>query len=485
MGIASVLNILSGLVKMKVAALLLGPMGVGLIGLYQSFVQTGGAIASLGLGTVGTRQIAAAEAEGGATAVGPVRRALFWGTLALSLIGGLLFFAASDWLAYHVLEAPQLRQDVAWLSLGVALTVAAGSQGALLTGLRRIGDLARVQVAAGVLGTVVGALAVWTWGASGILVLVLVAPLVTFVVGHFYVARLERPLGPRASPRAMAVTWKHLAVLGVPFMLSGLITTVANLTARTLVQRELGSDDLGQFQAAWAIGMTYLSFVLAAMATDYFPRLSAVMGDRAKAISIVNEQTEVALILCGPVILAMLAFSPLVVHILYTSAFTPTVGILRWQLLGDLLKIISWPLGFVLLASGAGRSFIFAESSGMGVFVGAVLIGLPLGGVTATGVGFLLLYAVYLPIVYLMCRRRIGFRWTTRVMWHALMLGLAAISIAALSRYSELWTGILGFILTLAFGLYGLSRLTQVGALGGRIGKLASRLKGCQDVRQD
>jgi PST family polysaccharide transporter len=477
MGVASVLTILSGLIKMKVAALLLGPAGVGLIGLYQSFVQTGGAIASLGFGTVGTRQIAAAEAEGGAAAVGPVRQALFWGTLGLSLIGGLLFFAASGWLARHVLEASQLRQDVAWLSLGVVLTVAAGSQAALLTGLRRIGDLARVQVAAGVLGTVVGALAIWAWGSAGVLVLVLAAPLVTFAVGHFYVARLERPLGPRASPRAMAATWRHLAALGIPFMLSGLITTLGNLTARTLVQRELGIDHLGQFQAAWAVGMTYLSFVLAAMATDYFPRLSAVMGDRVKAINIVNEQTEVALVLCGPVILAMLALAPFVVHILYSDEFMPTVEILRWQLLGDLLKILSWPLGFVLLASGAGRSFIFAESAGMGVFVGAVMIGLPLVGVIATGIGFLLLYVVYLPIVYLICRHRIGFRWTARVMGHATMLGLAAVSIAALSRYSELWTGALGLALALGFGLYGLSRLAHVGALGGKVGKAVTWLQ--------
>lgn len=471
MGAASVLNILSGLIKMKLAALLLGPAGVGLIGLYQSFVQTGGVIASLGFGTVGTRQIAAAEAEGGAAAVGPVRQALFWGTLGLSLIGGLLFLAASGWLARYVLGSPQLRQDVAWLSLGVVLTVAAGSQGALLTGLRRIGDLARVQVAAGVLGTVVGALAIWVWGLGGVLVLVLAAPLLTFAVGHFYVARLERPQGPRPCPRAMAATWRQLATLGIPFMLSGLITTLANLTVRTLVQRELGNDDLGQFQAAWSIGMMYLSFVLAAMATDYFPRLSAVIGDRDKAINFVNEQTEVALVLCGPVILAMLALAPLVVHILYTAEFMPTIEILRWQLLGDLLKIISWPLGFVLLASGAGRSFIFAELAGMGVFVGVVMIGLPLGGVIATGVGFLLLYVVYLPVVYVICWRRIGFRWTARVVLHATMLGLAAISIATLSRYSELWTGVFGLALALTFGLYGLSRLAQVGALSGKAGK--------------
>ncbi|MFN3592652.1 MAG: hypothetical protein ACK4TG_10750, partial [Thermaurantiacus sp.] len=39
-GGASAGNVLAGIVKMKVAAVLLGPAGVGLVGLYQSIMQT-------------------------------------------------------------------------------------------------------------------------------------------------------------------------------------------------------------------------------------------------------------------------------------------------------------------------------------------------------------------------------------------------------------------------------------------------------------
>ena len=45
-GGAQVVNILSGLLKMKAAAILLGPAGVGLVGLYQNLMQTAGSVAA-------------------------------------------------------------------------------------------------------------------------------------------------------------------------------------------------------------------------------------------------------------------------------------------------------------------------------------------------------------------------------------------------------------------------------------------------------
>ena len=46
------------------------------------------------------------------------------------------------------------------------------------------------------------------------------------------------------------------------------------------------------------------------MGTDYYPRLTATIHDPVATNRLVNEQTEVALLLAGPVLLAMLALAP-------------------------------------------------------------------------------------------------------------------------------------------------------------------------------
>src|SRR5579872_5812373 len=98
-GGASVVNIIVGLVRNKTAAVLLGPAGVGLIGLLYNLMQTAGAVAALGVGTVGTRQIAEAAAKGEEQDIARARRALFWGSLGLALTGALIFFLLRNMLA--------------------------------------------------------------------------------------------------------------------------------------------------------------------------------------------------------------------------------------------------------------------------------------------------------------------------------------------------------------------------------------------------
>lgn len=480
-GGAQVITIAASVVKMKAAAMLLGPAGVGMVGLYVNLIQTAAAIASLGIGTVGTRQIATAHAEGGEVAVGRTRRALFWGTLALAVIGSVLFWLSSDWIARIVLADETRAADVRWLSLGVALTVASGSQGALLTGLRRVGDLARISIGAGVIGGALGVLAIWLWGAQGLIAMILIAPLVTFLFGHVYVARLGPPAGPPAPLPEMAQEWGAMAQLGLAFMISGLVTVLGNLAARTLVQRDLGPEALGQFQAAWTIAAAYLGFVLGAMGTDYYPRLTAAIADHAAAARIVNEQTEVALLLCAPVLLAMLGLAPWVVRLLYSADFGPAIEILRWQLLGDILKVMSWPLGFVLLAAGLGKTFIVTELLGMGVLVLAVLVGLPLIGLKATGVAYLATYAAYLPLVWWLGGRRIGFQWTRAVRAQAAALIAAAAVVDVAGRWSDPLGAGLGVLLAAGMGVWALMRLSARIEAVGRLEEIAAvgeRMKG-------
>ena len=480
-GGAQVINIVMGLVKMKAVAVLLGPAGVGLVGLYLNLVQTAATVAALGFDNVGTRQIATAQAEGGEAAVGRTRRALFWGTMVLALIGAGVFWALSGWIARVILDDPTRANDVAWLSAAVALTVAAGSQGALLTGLRRVGDLACIKVLSGVVGAALGVGALWLWGTDALLALVLVAPIATFLLGQLYVARLGPPAGRPPQLQELAQEWSVMIRLGSAFMMSGLVTVLGFLLARTLVQRELGADALGQFQAAWAIGMTYLGFVLGAMGTDYYPRLTAAMGDRVAAARLVNEQTEVALLLCAPVLVVMLGCAPYVIRLLYSAEFGPAVDILRWQLLGDLLKVMCWPLGFIILAAGAGKTFILTQSLGIGVFVLGVWVGLPLLGVMATGVAFLALYGAILPVNHWLARRRIGFVWSRAVKAQALVAVTAALMVEATARQSDMVGAVVGLVLGGVLGLWALVQLASWVGVSGRLGRIAAlgeRVKG-------
>ena len=466
-GGASVINILIGLLKIKVVAVLLGPAGVGLIGLLQSLVATGAQLAAVGLGNAGTRQIADAVGRGDPLAISASRRALFWGTMGMALLGATAFWLLRGLLADKIFGDPDMKAPIGWLAIGVALTVAAGSQGALLNGLRRIGDIARINVLSAVLSTGLGVAAVWGWGEKGILAFVISAPVATFLLGHWYVSRLPGPAGPSTPIGQLFGEWTNLVRLGAAFMVAGVAVSIGHLTVRTLVQRELGAAYLGQFQAAWIISMTYVGFVLHAMGADYYPRLTAVIGDKAAVNKLVNEQTEIAFILASPIFLAMLGLAPWIIELLYSNQFADAVRVLRWQVLGDILKVASWPMGFIILAAGDGRTFMLKESLVIVIFVGLTWFGLPRLGIEATGTAFVGMYAVNVSLVYWLARWRTGFAWERGVRAQFVFVIVAAILVFLSALWSELFGTIIGLVAGMAFGLYGIGRLGQMTKLRG------------------
>ncbi len=475
MGGASAIGILLSLLRAKVVALAIGPSGIGLLGLMSNLMNAVAIIAALGIGTSGVRFISEAVGRSDTQAVARARRTLLIATSLLAILGAILLWVFRRLVAAQVLGDPDQSHLVGWASLGVALLVASGAQGALLNGMRRIGDLARMQILSALTSTIVGVSAVLIWGEKALMALVLAAPLAMFLVGHWYVRRLALSK-ITLSPTEFGKHFLRLARLGMPVMFAGLVLTGGLLLIRTRLQTELGSGALGLFEAAWMISTTYLGAVMGAMGTDYYPRLTALTGQPEAAVALVNEQTRIALWLCGPVCVSFIGLAPWIFSLMFSSEFAGSVEVLRWQLLGDLLKILGWPLGFLLLALGEGRRFLAAEILAIGTFTTVVWFGLPYVGLAITGIGFLLMYVVYVPVVYLWAKRRIGFHWDFGVRRDVLILGAMAITTAIAAGQSPLLGAFTGIFAGAGLAGATVLRLRGLGGRGGPVGTLARAL---------
>lgn len=460
-GGASLVNVLLGLVRMKVVAMVLGPSGLGLIGILQQLMTTASAMAGMGLNSSGTRQLSEAVGNNNQAAFIATKRSLFWLTIMLALVGGGLFWTLRTPIASLLFSAPDKGELIGWLAIGVALSVGAGSQMALLNGLRRIGDIARVTIASAATSSVVGIAAIMTWREQGILIFLLVTPAASFVFSRFYVARLPAQKHkeiPAAEIRSQAA---KLLQLGGAFMVAGVITAGGQLAVRALVQHESGTAALGYFTASWIISMTYIGFVLQAMGTDFYPRLTASITNHQAANTMVNEQTEMALLLSAPVLIAMLSLAPWIMDLLYSKEFYEAANILRWQIQGDILKVVSWPLGFIILASGNGRLFVYTEGMAIIVFFLATWLLLPVFGIIATGMAFLLMYLVYLPAVYIYAKRKTNFRWSKSIIVTTLVLTVTSALLHVLTIIQPVAGGVIGLFFSSGFAVYAFVKIRK------------------------
>ena len=155
MGGAQAINYLVALLRVKVVAVLLGPAGVGVIGLYTSATSLLGTVTGLGLQGSAVRAIAQAQGKDDPLAVARTIRMLRRLVWATGVLGWLASIALALPLSRLMFESTQHAWAIAVLGGMLLLTAVSNGQLGLLQGLRRIGDIARVQVAAAVLNTAI------------------------------------------------------------------------------------------------------------------------------------------------------------------------------------------------------------------------------------------------------------------------------------------------------------------------------------------
>ena len=444
------------IVKVKVLAVLLGPAGIGLMGLYDNIMVMASTLAGCGMAGSGVRQLAASADDAATLSI--VRRALWLGNLTLGIAGMATLWLLREPVAQWVFGDSAHASEVGWLGVGLLLTLISGSQTALLQGLRRIDDLARVSILSALVAASVGILAIYLLGRDGVLWFVLTAPAATVLVAAYYAARLPQPQIPYDLAKIQQ-QWLAMLKLGIPLMSATLLTLITQLAVRSIVLRELGLEASGYFQAAWVISFTYAGLLLNAMVVDYYPRLTSAISDHKRARELVNEQVEVTLLLAGPVLMAMITLAPWVIHLLYAESFSPAAEILRWQVLGDILKVASVPVVFIFMASGRGGVVIGIQLVWSAAYLGTLLLGIREFGLIMAGVGFFVAYLLYYVVVAIVGSRLIGFKPTRRNWQLSLVLLLAGGAIMSLAGQSATAGYSSGALSTLLVSAYSFRRL--------------------------
>ena len=461
MGGAAGIKMLLGMVGVKFAAVLIGTTGMGLLASFTAVQALIGTLAGLGIQSSAVRDVAVAIANNDATAIGRKVRALrriCWLTGLGGMVATVLLSPLISQLSFG---HDGYRLDIAALGIVVLLANLSGGQMALIQGMRHIGDIARASIISAAIGTV---LAIGLYAALGLrgIVPALVATAATqLALSWFYARRLPVPKAT-LSWRDTFAEANAMVRLGLVFMWSALLVSAVTYLTVALITQQLGLPAVGLYSAAFALSGVFVSFVLSAMGADYYPRLTGVAHDKAAMGRLINEQTEIGLLLAVPGLLATLALAPWAIRLLYTSEFLPAVELLQWFILGCLGRVISWPLGFAMLALGKGRWYFLTETSFNLLHMALIALGLHLFGIEGVAIAFFVMYAGYIGAVYLVSRHLIGFRWSATCA-RMTLLALPPVVLTFIAvRWLPLWPATLaGSLVTVVVSAYALRTLVQ------------------------
>lgn len=396
-GGVQVFTILINVIRGKLVAIFLGPVGMGITALLNSTVTTIQQLSGLGINFSAVKdisQVAEKEELQRVSSIVSVTRRL---VLLTAVLGAFLTSCFSSLLSRFAFGNTDYTISFLLLSVMVFFTTLTLGETAILQGLRQLKQLAMSTVVGALVGLVIGTPLYYFFGTQGIVPAMILLAVSTYVANRLFTRRLGLP---KASVQYDDVCrqGKQMVALGIISMLAALLGSFTLTLFNAYIRRASGGEvDVGLIQAATSISNQYVGLVFTAMAVDYFPRLAAICDEQSKLQQTVTQQLEVVMLIVSPVLVGLLVTTPLVVRVLLSPEFMPTIPLLRWIGFGIFFKAMSFPLGYIAFAKGDKKTFFWFE----GIY-GNVLtllcnvVGYHVGGIEGVGVSYVIVYVVYL-----------------------------------------------------------------------------------------
>jgi len=98
------------------------------------------------------------------------------------------------------------------------------------------------------------------------------------------------------------------------------------------------------------------------------------------------------------------------------------------------LRVVSWPVGFILLAKGRSRLFMLSEVSASVLQIVFTILCLRVWGLEGIGMAFFFLYVAYTILMLFIVNRISGFFWTRQSLQFISFAGVLCILIFIISR---------------------------------------------------
>lgn len=415
MGSTQIVQICFSLLKGKIVAIFVGLAGTGLSSIYWSATSWIQQLASLGLPMAAVKDIAKETDESKRNFLISLIKRFFF--LAANL-GTLLCFVLSPLLSLFSFTDYTHTFDFMILSALVWFSVMSAGELTILQGLNQVRPLYKATVTGSVIGVLLGLPLYWIFGMGGIVWALIIAAAATYFAQRYRLRKIiDRPMASLKELRANKILISGTLKSGMILFLGGIIAAIVNFTIISIVRALGGIDDVGSYQSAWNIICQISAVVFAAMAVDYFPKLSVAEGNNMNRL--VENQIYIGVGLITPIMALLMIAAPLAVKMLLSQQFMVIIPLLRWFALAMVLKAVSYPLGFIALAKAKRKIYFYLEVvilniiNFMGLFLGFYFFGL-----IGLGIGLIVIYAIDIIIYFSVCARLFSLRLSRKLIFY-------------------------------------------------------------------
>jgi len=461
-GFVQLVKIVLGIVSIKIVAVYLGVSGIGQLGLLQSVISLIAAVSGFGLQTIVVREISLTyKKEDYSITLNLLHNWAFY----VGVIGFVLFLISAPFFI------PDIFNDFSlfWaflLGIQFVFSSLATFRAAVLQGTQQLKVLAFSQVVSAIILSVLSMVLYYFLGAKAIVYVLFANSFIGFFIQKYFTNEIK--LVPDF------LTFGDLKSKIKPFFITGTLFSInvvfgylCTLIIKYFLKETASSIEIvGFYEVATTIMISYVGLVFTSMSSDFYPKLTSITHLKQDASILINNQIQIALLLVLPVVVFLYAFGNQILSLLYSSSFLPVFAILKMGLFSIVIKAITWPLGFYLLAVGNTKRYFKQELMSDFLNVSLSILGYYYFGLAGLGIAMALNFVLYgLFITYIMYSKY-EFRYMMSTITTIVFSILITVLAMVLSEWSfENYLLILLFIIASIHSVYHIHKKIDLGLL--------------------
>jgi O-antigen/teichoic acid export membrane protein len=459
-GGVQIFQIITQILRSKVIALLIGPAGIGLAGLFNNAISLIVGFTSLGLGSSSVKDISFTNENFGFEKVNKITTVVKNFLLLTGIIGALFTALFSKNLSEYFFGNIKYTTSFIWISISVFFTQISSGQSAILQGLKKINYIAKGNLMGSLSGFLFSIPIYYFFKIEGILPAIILSSILTFLFLFIFTKKIGLT-NSKISLNTLIIEGKSMVILGLALSISSLLSIFVSSVLRIYINKIGSLNDLGLYTAGFSIVGVYLSTIFNAMGMDYFPRLSTVANSKVEYTNLINQQAEIAIIIISPLLVFFFVFIDLGILVLYSELFLPSINMMIWASLGMFFKAATWPMGFLFLARSDSKEYFFNELfSNIYLLVFSFFL-FKYYGITGLGVSYFLTYLfTFLQVVFIL-KVKYGFLYclqTFKIFFIQLVFILLSIYCYLMFENNNRIIGLILFIFSLFFSFYELMK---------------------------
>lgn len=291
------------------------------------------------------------------------------------------------------------------------------------------------------------------YGANGILPAIIISAIATFSISWFISRETSTKI--QAPFKQVIQEGREMASLGIFMMISNMMSLASTYLLNAFITITGSIADVGLYQGAASITNQSVGMIFTAMSVDLLPRLSAVCHNNNQVREIVNQQAEINILCVTAIFGAMILFAPLVIYIVLSKEFATIIPVIRWMLLGMLLRAAAYPVGTISFSKGDKKTFLLFEAiiTTSINFMGSA-IGYAIYNLEGLAIGFVCSNLTYLLLITRVTKRKYQFTFSNSfIRLYAKLLFIATLIFLCTIFLTSPWIYVCGSLLYI-YSLY-------------------------------